>query len=137
MDTFCPFPRNASVKIRILRRNEHLVADAKVAYSTMGMGMGLCFTALEPGQRRVLDRWIGELSGELPLNFNEMALEKHGNGTEEQPQKTQTASRPPNVAADTAQVLSELIATLVRRGTLNEAEGHGLLRKLCKENPLL
>src|SRR5271163_2577641 len=47
VDTFCPFPRNSSVKLRILRDKESLVAQAKVVYSKLGMGMGLAFTALE------------------------------------------------------------------------------------------
>src|SRR5277367_4789780 len=63
VDTFCPFPRNSSVKIRVLRDHESLIAQAKVVYSKLGMGMGLCFTSLEPDHKQMLDRWVGEFSG--------------------------------------------------------------------------
>jgi hypothetical protein len=44
VDTFCRFPRNSSVKIRVVRDNQPMVADAKVVYSKFGMGMGLSFS---------------------------------------------------------------------------------------------
>jgi hypothetical protein len=145
VDTFCPFPRNAHVKIRILRKDEHVVADAKVAYSTIGMGMGLCFTAVQPEHQRVLDKWIGELSGETPVTFDAETRGEIGEGSapatvkkaqNSPPQTTdlEFEAREAITAAnnDPALVLHELIIALIRRGALEANEGHALLLKLVK-----
>jgi hypothetical protein len=121
VDTFCPFPRNSTVKIRILREKENVIADATVVYSQMGMGMGLCFTSLEAEHQRVLDKWIGELSGEIPAAFEELFKEEAG------PQ--QMGGNDPTF------VLGELIIALIRKGALGAAEGNALLGKLVKPVP--
>jgi hypothetical protein len=54
-----------NVRLHIFRDDQEFSAKAKVLYSTGGIGMGLAFTDIEPTQRHLLDRWIGELSGEL------------------------------------------------------------------------
>jgi PilZ domain-containing protein len=77
VDTFCPFPKNSNVKLRLECNKEFLVAQAKVVYSKIGMGMGLCFTPLEQPHKRVLDKWIGELSGTAPLTFDDTHFDPH------------------------------------------------------------
>jgi hypothetical protein len=136
VDTFCPFPRNANLKIRILRKNEHLIADAKVAYSTVGMGMGLCFTALAPDQQRVLDRWIGELSGETKVEFDENP-QAAAPELESKPREESFTPRQITPQSETSLVLGELILALIRRNALSSVEGHALLLKLTKSSPLL
>jgi hypothetical protein len=50
------------VKIRIVKDNCSFVAEAKVLYCTVGMG--LMFTNMEADRLEVLDRWLAQLSGE-------------------------------------------------------------------------
>ncbi|MGA2419288.1 MAG: PilZ domain-containing protein, partial [Candidatus Acidiferrum sp.] len=140
VDTFCPFPRNASVMLRIVRDKECLIAQAKVVYSKLGMGMGLSFTALEPDNKRILDRWIGELSGTAPLDFNDHHHEhsvphqhaaaqinssvQNGASASSHPITQSDHNAPSNRTAqsksnDPAYVLGELIIALMRRGGLS------------------
>lgn len=161
VDTFCPFPRNASVMLRIVRDKESLIAQAKVVYSKLGMGMGLSFTSLEPDNKRVLDRWIGELSGTAPLDFNDHHHEhsvprqhpapqnnsssQNGASAPSHPttqtdhlthstHNTQTNSTAQSKNNDPAYVLGELIIALMRRGGLSSEEGNSLLLKLVQRD---
>jgi len=154
VDTFCPFPRNSSVLLRIVRDKESLVAQAKVVYSKLGMVMGLSFTALEPDNKRVLDRWIGELSGTAPLEFNDHHHEHsvprqhtetqnnssahNGANTQSHPNSqsnnTQSNSTAQSKNNDPAYVLGELIIALMRRGGLSSEEGNSLLLKLVQRD---
>jgi hypothetical protein len=135
VDTFCPFPRNSSVMLRIVRDKESLVAKAKVVYSKLGMGMGLSFTALEPDNKRILDRWIGELSGTAPLDFNdhhhEHSVPRKHEGSQND---TNTSSNPQSKNNDPSYVLGELIIALMRRGSLSPEEGNALLLKLVQRD---
>jgi PilZ domain len=119
VDTFSPFPLKTGVKIRITREKSSFTADAKVVYSKVGMGMGLAFTAVEPQQLGVLDRWIGELSGTVPLEMS--VLEER----RPVPQSAAPAKEP-------GYVLNELILALMRKGTLTEEEGKAMLLRLVQ-----
>src|SRR5260370_31750148 len=66
IDAFSPFPLKRGVKLRITNEMRSFEAHASVVYSKTGMGMGLQFTAIEPEQLTVLDKWLGELSGASP-----------------------------------------------------------------------
>lgn len=150
VDTFCPFPRNSSVMLRIVRDKESLVAKAKVVYSKLGMGMGLSFTALEPDNKRILDRWIGELSGTAPLDFNDhhhehsvprqhVAVQNNSsaqNSTNAQnnPNTQSSGSSSNSSHNDPAYVVGELIIALMRRGSLSSEEGNSLLLKLVQRD---
>jgi len=161
VDTFCPFPRNSSVMLRIVRDKESLVAQAKVMYSKLGMGMGLSFTALEPDNKRILDRWISELSGTAPLDFNDHHHEhsvprqrataqinsnvQNGASASNHPNtqtdhitqsnhNSQTNSTAQSKNNDPAYVLGELIIALMRSGGLSSAEGNSLLLKLVQRD---
>ena len=126
VDTFCPFPQNSSVKIRILRDNRALVADAKVVYSKLGMGMGLSFSAIDAENRQVLDTWIGELSGTAPIVFKDFVDTSRAEPI-----------APPQVAKnDASYVVGELIIALMRCGALGPPEGNALLLKLLKPEGL-
>jgi hypothetical protein len=61
MDTICPFPAKATIALTVNKNQESLKLDAEVMYSQIGMGMGLQFTAAEPDQLRLLEKWIEEL----------------------------------------------------------------------------
>ena len=119
VDTFCPFPKNSSVKIRMLRDNQALVADAKVVYSQLGMGMGLSFSAIDAENRQVLETWIGELSGTTPIVFKVIS-------------PAEPIAPPQVVKNDASYVVGELIIALMRRGALSPPEGNALLLKLLK-----
>lgn len=121
VDTFSPFPLKTPVKIRITREKLCFTAEAKVVYSKIGMGMGLAFTAVEPGELGVLDKWIGELSGSAPLEMGELGAVKpvHHNGSGHAPS-----------AKEPGYVLNELIIALMRKGTLTEDEGKTMLLRL-------
>jgi len=141
VDTFCPFPRNAKLKIRIVRDKENVVADAKVAYSQVGMGMGLSFTSVEAAHQQVLDRWIGELSGETPVMFSDLPPQE-AIVAQTSPQPMLVPQKAPQqiltrqiAANDPALVLAELIIALLGRGALEAAEGDALLHRLLKAVP--
>jgi hypothetical protein len=120
IDTIGPFPPGTTLVVRINRENETLTMEGKVAFAQPGMGMGLSFTKVEPDQQLVLDRWIGELSGEpiAPPAPNPAAAQQD-NG-----------AKIPEVPP--LYVMNELILLLLQKGVLSEAEGKSLLQKLLK-----
>jgi hypothetical protein len=117
LDTINPFPVGVDVKIRILKDNASFVAQAKVLYSTDGMGMGLMFTKIEPERLRVLERWLAELSGAISREAE--ALEDDG-----------PEHREESGGREQAYVLNELIIALMRKRVLTDAEGKAMLKKL-------
>jgi hypothetical protein len=127
VDTFCPLPRKTDVKLRISREGESLDAQAVVVYSKIGMGMGLCFTSLEPDQRAMLHRWIAELSGEAPLSFEPPHPEEPAAEAAVDPREPCPENNDPSL------VVGELIIALMRRGGLSPEEGHSLLCKLTAQ----
>jgi len=99
------------------------VADAKVVYSKLGMGMGLSFSAIDVENRQVLDAWIGELSGTTPIVFKDVA-------------RAEPIAQPQVAKNDASYVVGELIIALMRRGALSPPEGNALLLKLVKPDGL-
>jgi len=121
VDAFCPFPVNSDVKLRLTSEKRSLVTKAKVVCSRTGMGMGLEFRELEEPQLRVLDEWLGELSGMKPIQSESCEAPWEGD------------SEP---AVDRTQwyVLHELVVALMRKSLLGHAEGKAMLRKLLEED---
>src|ERR1700680_4068318 len=64
VDTISPLEIGTNVSIRIMKDNKAFSTKAMVLYSTLGMGMGVIFTSVEPGELPVLENWLAELSGE-------------------------------------------------------------------------
>jgi hypothetical protein len=121
VDTFSPFPLKTDVKLRLTREKASFLADAKVVSSKTGMGMGLEFTAVEPQQMAVLEKWIGDLSGTAPFEPAETAaFPMHSNGN----------GKNGHAPKETGYVLNELILALMRKGTLTEEEGKTMLLRL-------
>ena len=117
VDTINPFPVGGDVKIRINKDNSSFVAQARVVYSSGGMGMGLMFTRIEPERLQVLETWLAELRGDISPEAD--ALERD----------------PPEVVEGRANgeqsyVLNELIIALMRKRVLTDAEGKAMLQKL-------
>jgi hypothetical protein len=122
VDAFSPFPLKTGVKLRITCEKRAFEAHANVVYSKTGMGMGLAFTTVEPEQLKVLDRWLGELSGTAPFELH--SGETNGNGHHKAlPSDEQYF------------VLLERTISLVRQGGFTNEQGKTLLRSLLSQEP--
>lgn len=116
LDTINPFPVGTLVKLRLTKGKNSLESQAAVVSSHVGMGMALKFTTAEPEQLWILEKWLGELSGELPQQSDA-------------PEQEEQASPEESKKEDQYYVLNELITTLMRKGVLTEAEAKAMLRK--------
>jgi hypothetical protein len=116
-EVMSPFAVGHNVRLQIFKDDQEFAAKATVLYSTAGIGMGLAFTDIEPTERLLLDRWIGELSGELAQEPRVADIEREvriaGSATHQQ-----------------RNVLNELILMLIQKRVLTDAEGKALLQKL-------
>jgi hypothetical protein len=120
VDTLSPFAVGAETKIKIQRENETFEAQAKVIYSTIGMGMGLAFISAQQKQVRLFQKWLLEISGQpVPEEDSPSQAASEPAATE----RTQTLK---NV------VLSDLIMKLMEKKVLTQGEGKDLLRKLFR-----
>jgi len=79
--------------------------------------MGVMFLSGDAEQAGVVEKWIGELSGELEPEFAEPAP---------------VAPQPREQTSDdnTCYVLQELIIELMRQGALSSAAGKAMMQKL-------
>jgi hypothetical protein len=116
-EVMSPFAVGHNVRLHIFKDDDEFAAKARVLYATGGIGMGLAFTDIEPTQRILLDRWIGELSGELARKPRVAEIEREvrnaGSATHQQ-----------------RNVLNELILMLMQKRVLTDTEGKALLQKL-------
>jgi hypothetical protein len=80
-------------------------------------GHGLVFTAIDPQQMGVLEKWLGELSGSAPTELSV---------THEHPPSPSNGG----CAKEPGYVLNDLIVALMRKGTLSEEEGRTMLLRL-------
>ena len=122
IDAMSPFAVGSEVTIRIMVESKSFEAPARVVFAAPGMGMGLTFTAIEPEQLPILQKWLAELSGAVhhePLIAKE---EKLG-------EKVAASHAPSN---EQNYVLSELIIALMRKNVLSDLEGKALLQKLLQ-----
>lgn len=116
VDTISSFPVGAIVKMRLTKEARSLEAQAEVVYSLVGMGMGVKFTGGDPEQLWNLEKWVGELSGELlpesePARLPDPACVEENSCTE-------------------ADVLAELVTELMRQRVLPDAKCKAMLEKL-------
>jgi PilZ domain-containing protein len=118
VEMMSPFPLGAQVKMRIMKNKTPFLAQASVAYSLDGMGMGLEFGALEPEQVLVLEKWLRELSGaSLP---------------DDEPSEEDSLGHVPETSHnESSYVLNEIIIALMRKGILTNREGKAMLHKLA------
>jgi hypothetical protein len=142
-EVMSPFAMGAELHVRITRNDKSLTANAKVLYSTGGMGMGLIFTNVAPEQRQVLQGWVGELSGSgvSPLAHHDAHADASsaaasGAGVSPAAKGSELVHEAPGAAERTGMnedpraVLNELITLLMRNRVLTDTEGKNLLRKL-------
>jgi hypothetical protein len=109
--------------LRLTSQDKSFESQARVVYETPGVGMGLAFSSVEPGQLWLLEKWIGRLSGQLPPELHE---EEAAELVSHEPMRESRASAEPGF------VLNELIIALIRKKVLSESEGKQLLQKLMR-----
>src|SRR6266481_66077 len=63
VDTNKPLPLGTVTNVRITKGTQLFKAHARVVYSRVGKGIGLVFTAIEPGERGTLATWLAESGG--------------------------------------------------------------------------
>ena len=117
VDTTSPFPVETTVKMRLRKDTRSFEVEARVVYSLVGMGMGLAFTGADPEQVEVLQRWIGELSGELPPELSAAGLAE--------PIRASKGSN-----NEQSYVLGTLVLELMRQGVLSNEKGKTMLEHL-------
>jgi hypothetical protein len=117
VDTITPFAVGTHVLIGIMKNEKSFSAKATVLYSTVGMGMGLLFTSIEPGEVPIIVRWIMELSGEVPAEVPPEPMEY----------QDQDEAR---------EFFGALTTTLVQKRILTEAESKAMIDKLSRNKKL-
>jgi len=116
IDTTSPYPLGTEMQLRLKTKNSVFEAQAKVVVSHPGMGMGVFFTSVQPGQIPVLKNWVDNLSRGLPAEPDRMS-------------DTARVEEPQTIA-EGVYVLNELIILLMRKRVLTETEGKELIRRL-------
>ncbi len=117
LEVMSTFPVGSKVNLRISTDEKDFTAVAQVLFATEGIGMGLAFSEIDPGQRLVLDSWIGELSGELTRDRKKFRPEE-------------VARSEVSSIDHQRNVLNELIIALIRKRVLTDVEGRDLMLKL-------
>jgi hypothetical protein len=116
IDVFSPLAVGTEAKIRIVRERESFEAQVRVVYSQVGLGMGVAFVSAQPKQFQLFQRWLLEISG------------TSGAIPEKDLPETAYAERNQTLSA----VLCDLIARLMQKKLLGEAEGKEMLDKLLR-----
>jgi hypothetical protein len=125
VDTASPFSAGTDAKIRITRGIETFEAQAKVIYSSIGMGMGLAFVSAQQKQVRLFQRWLLEVSAQSAPS--EQA--SFQDASTQDASETAPIEKPQELKND---VLSDLIMMLVQKKVLTQVEGKDLLKKLFR-----
>lgn len=117
VDTINSLPAGSLVEMHLTKGTCSFEAQAEVVYSLSGMGMGVKFMDTEPSQFSTVEKWVAELTGELPP-------EPELSQSSDQPCLQQ---RPGN---EELHVLNELVLELMRQGVLSNAKCEAMLQKL-------
>jgi len=117
VDTISPFPEGTIIHLRITKGKVAFKIKARVAYAMNSMGMGLAFIPETEDSLIPAEKWIAEINGEAPVEFEE-------DGEMEFTDETEISGD------DKYLVLSELVIELMRKGVLAEGQGKAMLRKL-------
>ncbi len=118
VDTMNPFPVGTQVRVMLTKEGEVLDVKGGVVYHTPGLGMGIAFHHLTPGNLALLHKWLSSIDGEQEdwkAPFRTMPLK--------QPALTEVSP------AESDDPLVRLVELLVRKGVLNPSEAAILLRK--------
>ncbi len=63
VDMFNPLPEDQVVKLRLTKWQQTLETQARVVYSSIGMGMGLMFGSFDASQEAIVENWLALLCG--------------------------------------------------------------------------
>ena len=113
-----PLPSGTEVELRLLKDGKTFRTKATVAHYNMGIGMGLLFTAMQPEQFCLLEKWFGEVHGDSEPRRYEL-----GND-EESPAGN-------SVKHSERYILEEMLMLMMRKGLLTEEEGQPILKRLA------
>lgn len=119
IDTMNSFAPGTKVQLRITKGGKSVEADAVVACSQVGVGMGLTLTTIAPGHRAVLDRWFAELRGDVSPAPSTLDAVKDGRASS-------------TLKTESDYALEELLVILMRKGLMTEEEGEPILRRLLR-----
>jgi hypothetical protein len=111
VDTVVPFPVGAQVRVSVHKGKKEFQTAGAVVYSQAGLGMGIAFDQLDANQRRALEAWIIDLTGERQ-------------GLLEVPRAPKADPLRPDHTT-----LVRLIQLLITKGILTEAEGSSVLQE--------
>ena len=122
VDTISPFGLGTCAKVRITKDSKTFDTEARVVYMQASMGMGMMFSDLLPPQVEVIDRWIGEATGEIAESSGGDFVVGAGNSGE--------AAAASKLKEEQQYVLNDLVIALMHKGILEEAEGKAMLARL-------
>jgi hypothetical protein len=57
--TTTPYPEGTRVRVRIIHSGAEFVAVGNVTANVTPAGMGIVFTEIQPNDRAILERWLG------------------------------------------------------------------------------
>jgi hypothetical protein len=114
VDTIAPLPIGTKVQVIVRQGKTQLDTEGLVVYSQAGLGMGVAFDELGPGQRMALNTWLGELTDE-----HRLAQEAPPAPKEKRPAR----SNPDNG------VVVKLVQLMVKKGLLTELDAKSLFIK--------
>jgi hypothetical protein len=117
VDTLNPFNEGTIIRIRLTKENISFEANAKVVFSQIGMGMGIAFLSAEKDQFQIYQKWKNQFSGNASPAPNMLDGEQGSDGSNDS-------------HGEQFYVLNELVIALMRNGTLTEAEGKAMLKRL-------
>jgi PilZ domain len=60
VQTTTPFPTGTRVRLRITHSGTYFTAAGMVTANVIATGMGIAFTEIEPNNREILERWLGQ-----------------------------------------------------------------------------
>lgn len=118
MDVMTPFAEGTPIQLRIKYNGQSVDLQGSVRFSHGSLGMGIAFESLAPAQLEILGAWIGGITGERPQPSE---MPKFEMAPEEKRAVVERSEKSP---------LETLVALLVRKGVLTQAEVSELLTKL-------
>ncbi len=114
VDTITPLSIGTKVQVIVRQGKTQLDTQGLVVYSQAGLGMGVAFDELGPGQRMALDAWLVKLTDERRLAQETPPAPK---------EKTPARSNPDNG------VVIKLVQLMVRKGLLTDLDARSLFIK--------
>lgn len=66
VDMFSPLPQHAVVELRLTKWHQTLETQARVVYSSVGMGMGLMFSTFDAIQLGIIESWLRQIRAVQP-----------------------------------------------------------------------